>query len=609
MNSSFYVGVSFFLMFLSQIIRVRCFNILISPHFSIGLRSGILMNAICSFLNILTPLRLGDLYRFFFLKRRYGASPAIFIPAILIERSVDTVFLIVLLYSTTYVASPSLILWQIIFLIFAVLSIFLVFILNARDFHVKIFSLSISRVDANRMAAQFLYLARNQVAQVFAFSSLNWLCYTGAGFFVVKSQGYDFQSWIKWNLDVSRAYDFTANDFNLFGFFNSVFILAFGLAGLLIGLLNHTSNFLINFLSGTTSDRFLGDSRTNIKVNTKRRKFLLLSPSELYIKQNSITLKNSFVYAGGSGALVYSKSDSSEFIHKVAFGQQAARLEQQYNYIGSLAGVWNFPTMYDPIKRRDYFAYSMNRIEEGIPLNIYLNSLDTESSLRSILDETHRVIEEGNRSIGNVSSRDILQNLDALWATKIESVIRDLKVQLPHFFGKEKIFVNGIEHLNLGIMSERIRSLLQYLNIPNHSSASHGDATLSNILFSTSSSTIYAIDPNPNHQFKNVVIDHGKVLQSLWAEYENLRENASLIESRPGSIVFAVPENYTLAKSFHYYSKILQSSEILAASKVMCFASMIRLMPYRVQLDYTNSSIFMARTLQIGSEILRGGDY
>ena len=82
------------LLLCSQILRVRLINYLVNPHYSIGLRSGLFMNAICSFFNIITPFRLGELYRFKFMATRYKSPPVISTLAITIERLIDAIFLI-----------------------------------------------------------------------------------------------------------------------------------------------------------------------------------------------------------------------------------------------------------------------------------------------------------------------------------------------------------------------------------------------------------------------------------------------------------------------------------------------------------------------------------
>ena len=109
------LAASFLCLFMAQIIRVRFFNILIEPHFSIGMRSGMYLNAFSSFFNILTPFRLGELYKYYFLRKRYNAKSSFIITAIVAERIIDTIFLLVILLLSFGLNGFREIVWQIIF--------------------------------------------------------------------------------------------------------------------------------------------------------------------------------------------------------------------------------------------------------------------------------------------------------------------------------------------------------------------------------------------------------------------------------------------------------------------------------------------------------------
>ena len=597
------LAASFLCLFMAQIIRVRFFNILIEPHFSIGMRSGMYLNAFSSFFNILTPFRLGELYKYYFLRKRYNAKSSFIITAIVAERIIDTIFLLVILLLSFSLNGFREIVWQITFLTLAAFIVMMIPNLQ------KSSVLSVTSKEASikiafaEVFAQLRFLIRLKFKVLLLLAISMWMFYTSAGLFLVKYSNEPFDSWVSWNLDVFRVYDLTSKTFQLDSLFNLVFIFAFLGVALIVSFLSHNSGRLFQFLSNSTSDKFLGNS-ARIFQDTNIRRKLLLAPVESYIRSESITKTNSIIYPGGSGALIYSSNLNSGIIHKVAFGHSSARLEDQYNYIRELPVYWNFPRVSNPVKRVNFFSYDIERVASGVPLNTFMGTfsdLDHRNNLSKMLFD---FIEIGNSSKKSISDSETRQNLDEVWQLKISRIIRDLKVQLPYFFSTDKVMINDIPYDNLDILMHKIRRKAFESYIPSEVTSVHGDAALSNLLWSLDQKNIFAIDPNPNQIFKNAVIDHGKVLQSLWADYENLLTNAKLQEVHISRISYSVSENSNLSGYLSQYGQLLTSLGIFEISKIMCFVSMVRLLPYRINLDNDNSAIFLARTVEVGTKIL-----
>lgn len=594
---------SFLCLFIAQIIRVRFFNILIEPHFSIGMRSGIYLNALSSFFNILTPFRFGELYKYYFLRKRYSAKSSFIITAIVVERIIDTLFLLVIVLLSVGLNGFSEIVWQIIFLTLAAFVIMMIpYLKKSSVFSVTRKEASI-KIAFAEVFAQLRFLIRHKSSVLLLLAISMWIFYTSAGLFLVKYSNKPFDSWVSWNLDVFRVYDLTSKAFQLDSLFNLVFIFAFLGVALIVSFLSHNSGRLFQILSNSTSDKFLGNS-TRIFQDTNTRRNLLLAPVESYIRSESITTSNSIIYPGGSGALIYSSILNPGIIHKVAFGHSSARLEDQYNYIHELPVCWNFPRVSNPMKRVNFFSYDIERVPAGVPLNNFMGTFSDLEQKNNLSKMLFDFIEIGNSNKIKISDSETRKNLDEVWQLKISRIIRDLKVQLPYFFSTEKVVINEIHYDNLELLMHKIRRKAFESYIPSEVTSVHGDATLSNLLWSLDQKDIFAIDPNPNQIFKNTVIDHGKVLQSLWADYENLLINANLQEVHIGRISYSVSQNSNLSAYLSQYGRLLTSLGILEISKVMCFVSMVRLLPYRIHLDNENSAIFLARTIEVGTKIL-----
>ncbi len=581
---------------LSQILRVRLLNVLVEPHFTVGLRSGIFMNSIGSFLNIITPFRLGEIYRYSFMRKRYQSNRAIILNALAIERVMDAgilIFVVVSLYGLNTLN----ILWlQTTFFILLLLG-YITFYVFADQFS--------ERTKNSSLVKQIIHLAKVRFKEVIILFYFIWITYILAGLLVVLVYSEDFWGWLSWNVSSFRLINFASGEINLFQKYNIIFVLTFLFFGLVISFLGHQSNRSLDLLTGSRSDSLTRDYMETVLRQGGKRDLFLAAPISKYwceVKKSDLCVE---IYTGGSGALVFSLRSDPHVLRKVAFGRQKSRLIEQYDFLNKFSENWRFPNIDNPIFGKDYFSFDMEKIHPAKTLYETLVLCDESTDIEAYVNQIHQFIDGANSSVGLIYQSDLRINTEAFWGKKLQPILDHTKLQLPGLFFSQTIDINGRSFKGLDVVFEEIRKLA--FKVPGLSSLSapHGDSSLSNLLIVESNLQIRGIDPNPNQIVKNISVDHGKVLQSLMGQYEGLMASGELLETKLGSVVYSQTMSSSIEVASELYMQLLAAdSDVFIHSQIMCFASMMRLLPYRLEQDSKSAPIFAARTIELGNRIL-----
>lgn len=595
MNSAYLLAILIPLI-LSQILRVRLINYLVNPHYSIGLRSGLFMNAICSLLNIITPFRLGEIYRFKFLATRYQSQPVISILAILIERLLDAVLLIttVFIFSTNNVLKTSIAQLLFIALILALGTLMLLL----REYPYCSTALTQS-------TRQLILIKRKYVKKILLSELGIWFLYLVAGFFSCKFLSTDVDTWFRWNTASYRLVNFKKQTFQLFQDFNLLFIFSFLLIGLLASVMGHRSNRLTELLNGSKPDSAQNSPLISEKRTRFARTIFLESPVENYWRKalNSGTIQN--IFNGGSGALVYSLKSNNELVRKVGFGYQKYRLKSQFDFMEKYSSIWAFPKVENSVMTDTYFAFDMELISDSTPYYTYLSKLNHDEDRYDACLMMYNFIEMGNRTTKLLNLREYDVQLQKLWNIKLKQIVDEIYVRIPVMSINSKILINDKEYSSLQNIFDILKELALGIDPILEESAPHGDSTLSNLLIDRKNSSIRSIDPNPNQLVRNSSIDHGKVLQSLLLKYEDSLLSKSDVVLTRREINFTPILNDSIESCGRHYLKILEANKGNSiSSELMCFTSMLRLMPYRLNHDFHQAPLFLAQTIEFGSSLV-----
>jgi hypothetical protein len=568
----------------------------VNPHYSIGLRSGLFMNAICSFFNIITPFRLGELYRFKFMATRYKSPPVISTLAITIERLIDAIFLIasLLLLSNRNVVKASAA--QIIFIALIVGGCFLAYSLKAKP----MFSYSLSQ-----WTRQLTLITRTTFKKIL-FSGLGiWSLYLVSGYFSCKLLSTEVDNWLEWNTTSYRLFNFDQRNFQPSQQFNVLFVFSFLLIGLSASLMGHKSNRITDLLNGSNPD---SSQRTPLAFESRSRfmrTIFLESPLENYWRKTSISGAIGTIFNGGSGALVYSLNADAQIVRKVGFGYQKYRLEDQFNFMESFTDLWAFPQVKRTVMTDTHFEFDMELLSDSIPYYVHLTNLKSDEMHFNECLRIFKFIEAGNKPSRTLEPSEYRAGLENLWSDKLHKIIDEIYVRIPILSENDYLVINGIRYKSLTNIYYLLKQLALKVDPILDESNPHGDSTLSNLLLIKSDLSIRSIDPNPNQLVRNSSIDHGKVLQSLLTKYEDSLVNECCVVLTRREITYTPVVNAPIENCGRHYLDILEKNKSNSiAAELMCFSSMLRLLPYRMNHDFRKAPLFLAQTIEFGNLLI-----
>jgi hypothetical protein len=440
-------------------------------------------------------------------------------------------------------------------------------------------------------------------------NALIWFLYSISILILQDVKSNLLKDWLRWNLSPYRGIDSIISTSNKYYEVNIHFVLPILLVGLFVSLLPHVNLFFLDWLKGGSSNFSRVGSYTS-KFDTKRKlefNYILKSPLKAYRDNQFLKDTGIKVYEGGSGALIYSERGSN-FIKKVGFGLQKDKLIGQYKFMRENYERWNFPNVKNGSEIKHGFAYQIQKIENAIRVDEFLRSKNiTEIQIENCMANIYKFIETRD-PLPKKDSHINLKNVsfDELWEIKVNQNLSDLRVLTPEFFEVPSFKINGTELDSLESMALKIKKIADGLSFQTNTSQVHGDCALSNLFISDLNDEIISIDPNPFSQLNNTSLDHGKVLQSIWANYENLMISTILNEQQLNSIKFSEEKMVGYNVALNWYQNKLKSSESnkLVESQIMCFVHLIRLLPYRVSSNRSKSAIFFGKTLEIGQQII-----
>lgn len=554
------------------------------------------MNSMGSFLNIMTPFRLGEIYRYSFMRKRYQSNRTIILNAIAIERLIDSGCLIIVMV-TLYGFNT-----------LNVLQLQAGFFLLLLTIYITVFAF-LSKVSLrtrnSTVTKQIFFLGNVRSKEIFILLITIWTSYLLAGFLAVFVYSDDFRSWLNWNISSFRIVNFKSGEIILYQKYNALFVLTFLFFGLAIAFFGHKSNKILDFLTSSKSDSLSRDYVESVLRQDRNRDLFLAAPISKYWSE--VTQKDlcAELFSGGSGALVFSLRSDPDSLRKVAFGRQTSRLIDQYEYLKQHSQKWSFPIVENPIFGRDYFSFDMEKIHPSKTLYETLELCEKKTDIESNVIQIFNFIDSANSNVGLIDQSDFRRHTEFLWTKKLQEILNQAKLQMPWLFVNPRIDINGNNFKNLEVVFEEIKLIaFTYRGISTLTNP-HGDSTLGNLLIKEGDLKIRGIDPNPNQTIKNVSIDHGKVLQSLMGRYESLMVSGNLLEARMGNVSYSHRDSNSIAVASKRYLHLLAlDSDVFVHSQIMCFASMMRLLPYRLEQDRRLAPIYAARTIELGNQIL-----
>jgi hypothetical protein len=609
---------------LAQVLRVRATNIISSTHFTVGTRVGLAGYAIGFAFNSLIPLRLGELARSIWISRQVNNSIFTVLPFILVERSLDILivcFGALLLLPSTVAVKVALDLLVLFSVIAASLTI-LTFIPSNKS-HSVLTRGQFGR--GNRAKFSFGFLSFQQSLRSLTINKLGlsvlhligaWLIYFVLFQLTYEVFGISHLDWLNWNLNPDVLGNLNLQSVNHYTKTWLILAIPMLFIGILSLLVPNSSlrirrlvsgNFTTKGKSGPVSPRkYLENFPKPEALQSKAFTDLKL------LTWDGLTLERSL--PGGSGAAIglMHNDEKTHFVRKVVSNESAQKIKEQLDFINHNTSRYFFPRILNSFENSKLVGFDSEYLEHHDSLeSIFLSGNQDNKKIFGVVLQALQILEEASGLTHEIDFREASKLVNDLWTSKARGCIRYLELHAPELLISNELRVNG--HLLPGLISllEDFEAKLSDYAPTSLCDRNHGDPTLSNIFLARDSideNAIRFIDPNPRQTYSSISVDYGKVLQSLYGQYELLFNDKSPVRFDGYDINFSIIPNPSLEAGRRTLDEYMSNrgASFLKECYFMCFIHFVRLLPYRATHDRLRAPIYLARTLQIGVKVLEG---
>jgi len=611
MRNELVYGVITFSLGIAQILRVRLFNELTKPYFVVGLRKGIFMNGVALFVNILAPFRVGEIIRYLFLANEINSPKVLIFSAIIFERTLDLIAILSLAVIFKNYLEQLFLTIGLATLIIVTLLILIRFVNFQKIFGTNFIFKNNVKTNLFLIISYFKNTSLKKLRNILTLQLLIWSLYLLIAKLLSLITPVTIGAWLKWNVAPYRGSAFINKINEVYNVLNFIYIIPVLLIGVTLSLAPHINlPFFDKIVGGDSDSSKSGNLNSKFPFGQKiKLKIFFQNPTEYYFKKLKTRKSIVKLFNGGSGAVVYQDNEGlkNNEIVKVAFGIKAKRLESQFNFMENSKSDWNFVNVYEGKRGFGFFQYKMRIIDSlTSPVDFLCENIEFGILHEEMFDEIYNYIDplEKITHESNIDLKGAKQNLNILWNDKVLKTIKELKLTSPEYFVTKQFSINNKKYPNLENLTNLLSLKISRLRGFKEKYEIHGDPSLSNLFYDRYSGAIIGIDPNPDNLYKSVVVDHGKILQSIWGLYELLIKSGEIKYQTLSSIVYECPIPDSFNSTLQYYKeKFILDQRKLLYSEIMCFIAFIRLLPYRVQLDRSNSGMFFAKAIEIGTYI------
>jgi hypothetical protein len=297
---------------------------------------------------------------------------------------------------------------------------------------------------------------------------------------------------------------------------------------------------------------------------------------------------------GGSDAVTAVVRVSGELrFRKYALNGAAQKLHDQYQWLTEHRHRLPVVPLVESRMLDQRFLYDMpySTASRDFYDFIHMTSLDRSWSILQDILERISAFHHSTRQ-PDADERVIARYI----ARKVEDNFLTIQQAFPKLFERETLRVNGreiavsqiktfatVNHLLPQIQSRRVSTI-------------HGDLTIENIIFdSTSSDSWFLIDPNIGNVFESPLLDYAKLLQSLHLGYESLNRNHPCYVTEQG-IEFFMPRTNVYEALFHQVGQWLKTRLGEAAYREIRLHEIVhyfRLIPYKIRKSPQSGMLFV----------------
>lgn len=546
--------------------------------------------------NTLLPFRIGEVIRGYLIARRLRISLLYTLTAIIIERSVDIIFIGVAVLLGVWLlgagSAYAVTLTAVIFILLAGIALGLILLLkfenkvllNIVSWFSKLFNDRIEnairfKVWSLIFGLQSFFNSKSNVRQYFGLTALSWTSYVVSTLIIVVAT---IGSLNFTDLAVSSIAPYAVLALQpvdtstyqqlatVFPFINGLSVISAELYGKLIWAIL----VLPMALFGVFALIFYKTAKKpSVEASPYMNKLLRYDdisqdfPSFLDTYFKGATLSRILhkievngelnlvkFFKGGSDAItVLALKDEKLFVKKIVPAKYTDRLKVQYKWLKKQKSKKQIVDVLGEQLNDDYYAIDLAYGPENIALFEYIHThslAQSKKAIASVWEYVFKNLYTLEPEAFHEKERD--EYIEERLFKKIASAIEQSD-DLTSVIKAKKIKINGEEYDNLYTVLEKIKhhkKAWKDIGTYRASSIAHGDLTIDNILININDHVPLLIDPSDDNQIRGPIIDLGRHTQSLIAGYEFLNNDEDPVRASIENGVVAI--NYHDRKSAHY---------------------------------------------------------
>ncbi len=259
-------------------------------------------------------------------------------------------------------------------------------------------------------------------------------------------------------------------------------------------------------------------------------------------------------FKGGSDAItVLALKSDRMFVKKIVPAEYTDRLKVQYKWLKKQKSQDYIVNVIGEQKTNDYYAIDLEYDPQNIPLFEYIHThslAQSKKAISQVWEYVFKNLYQLDKESLNTAERDVYVQERLL--DKIEKAIKQ-NDDLKSIITEKKIKVNGTTYDNFYTILDRIKNnpqSWQDLATYRRSPVAHGDLTIDNILINGGTGKPYIIDPSDDNPIRGPIIDLGRHTQSLVAGYEFLNDDDEPVSAKMEGKLQAI--NYHDRRSAQY---------------------------------------------------------
>jgi len=259
-------------------------------------------------------------------------------------------------------------------------------------------------------------------------------------------------------------------------------------------------------------------------------------------------------FKGGSDAITVLALKSNEmFVKKIVPAEYTDRLKVQYNWLKKQHEKQYIVNVVGEQKTDDYYAIDLEYNPENIPLFEYIHThslAQSKKALNLVWKYVFTDLYELKKESFNPDQRDVY--IQERLLDKMKKAVAEDE-SLRAIIGEKKIKVNGIVYDNFYTILDKIKSdTVAWNDLATYrtSSVAHGDLTIDNILINSITDKPFIIDPSDDNPVRGPIIDLGRHTQSLVVGYEFMNDDEEPVVSTIEGNMMAI--NYHDRRSAQY---------------------------------------------------------